>query len=56
MGKSVTGTIMQALTMFGFFLKILFYLFLERGEGRDKDRERSIDVREKHQWVASTGD
>ena len=39
-----------------FFLKILFYLFLERGEGRDKDRERSIDVREKHQWVASTGD
>ena len=30
-----------------------FYLFLERGEGREKDRERNIDVREIHQSVAS---
>ena len=26
----------------------LFYLFLERGEGREIERERDIDVREKH--------
>ena len=39
------------------FLKILF---LERGEGRDKERERNIDVQEIHQLVdsctPSTGD
>ena len=29
-------------------LKDFVYLFLERGEGREKDRERSINVREKH--------
>ena len=29
------------------FLKDFIYLFLERGEGRE--RERNIDVREKHQ-------
>ena len=32
------------------FLKILV---LERGEGSKKERERNIDVREKHQLVAS---
>ena len=26
------------------FLKILFYLFLDRGEGSEKERERSINV------------
>ena len=26
-------------------------LILERGEGREKERERNIDVREKHQLV-----
>ena len=31
----------------------LFYLLLERGEGREKKRERNIDVREKHRSVAS---
>ena len=34
------------------FLKILFS-FLERGEGRKKERERNIDVWEKYQSVAS---
>ena len=29
------------------------YLFLERGEGREKERERDIGVREEHQSVAS---
>ena len=29
------------------------YLFLERGEGSEKDRERDFDVREKLPWVAS---
>ena len=29
------------------------YLFLERGEGREKERERNIDVREKRQSIAS---
>ena len=29
------------------------HLFLERGEGREKERERNINVREKHQLVAS---
>ena len=28
--------------------KDFIYLFLERGEGREKERERNIDVREKH--------
>ena len=27
-----------------FFLKILFHLFLERGEGREKERERNINM------------
>ena len=26
------------------FLKDVIYLFLERGEGREKERERNIDV------------
>ena len=29
------------------------YLFLERREGREKERERNIEVREKHPSVAS---
>ena len=29
------------------------YLFLERGEGKEKERERNIDVKEKHQLVSS---
>ena len=32
---------------------ILFIHFLERGEGRNKERERNITVQEKHQSVAS---
>ena len=30
-----------------FFLKYSMYFFLERGEGREKERERNINVREK---------
>ena len=33
--------------------KDFIYLFLERREGREKERERNIDVREKHPLVAS---
>ena len=29
-----------------------FYLFIFRGEGRENERERNIDGREKHQSVA----
>ena len=38
-----------------FFIHLLkdFYLFLEKGEGKKKERERNIDVREKHWSVAS---
>ena len=32
---------------FFFFLNSI-YLFLERGEGREKERERNIDVQEMH--------
>ena len=28
--------------------KIKKFLFLERGEGREKERERNIEVKEKH--------
>ena len=31
----------------------LNYLFIFREKGREKERERNIDVREKHQSVAS---
>ena len=34
------------------FLKILFIL-REREEGREKEKDRNIDAREKHLWVAS---
>ena len=33
-----------------FLLKILF-VYLERGEGRNKERERKINVREKHRSI-----
>ena len=32
---------------------ILFIYFLERGEGREKEKERNINVREIHQLVAA---
>ena len=35
------------------FLKDFIYLFLEIGEGKEKEREGNIDVREIHQLVAS---
>ena len=45
------------------FLKLflrLYFIFRERGEGREKEWKKNMDVREKHQLVASpeppTGD
>ena len=35
------------------FLKDLIYLFLERWEEREEERERNIELREKHQLLAS---
>ena len=35
------------------FFKDFLSLFLERGEGREKERERNIDVPEIHRSVAS---
>ena len=37
-----------------YFKNIYFILFLERGERREKEEERNIDVREKHQLVVSS--
>ena len=34
--------------LLSFFKKILFIFFLERGEGKEKDRERDIYVQDKH--------
>ena len=36
------------LVSLGLSLKDFIYLFLERGEGREKEGEINIDVREKH--------
>ena len=48
---------LQCRTVFGkidFSLKkiffICFYFFLESGEGREKERKRNINVKEKHLW------
>ena len=35
------------------FCKDFIYLFLKRGEGREKERQRNTDAREKHQSFAS---
>ena len=44
----------EAIPCFYFcFLKDFIYFFLQRWEGRQKERERNIDVHEKHQSVAS---
>ena len=37
---------------FIFLIKDFMYLFLEKGEGREKERERNISVRQKHGSVA----
>ena len=37
------------------FFKKIFYLYLERGEGREKERERNIDMCERHiDWMPLT--
>ena len=35
------------------FKKDFIYVFLEKGEGREKERERNINMQEEHQTVAS---
>ena len=37
------------------FLKDMIILFLEQREGREKERKRNIDVKEKYRSVASPG-
>ena len=44
---------MQRSVSWRFFFKDFYSLILGRGERRDKERERNIDVREKHESVAS---
>ena len=39
---------------FIYSFKHFTYLFLERGEGREKERKRNFDVKEKHQSSASS--
>ena len=39
--------------LFYFFFKHFIYLFLERGQGREKERETNVDVWEKHRSFAS---
>ena len=36
---------------FLFFSFLFIYLFLERGEGKENQRERNVDVREKLNWL-----
>ena len=36
-----------------YFLKDFINLFLERGERREKERQRNTDMREKHRLVVS---
>ena len=51
--KSPGITFLHGFSQISLFFKEGIYLFLERGEGREKERERNIDVREKHRLVAS---
>ena len=41
------------MTQSGTFFFLRLYLFIFREKGREKERERNIDVQEIHQWVAS---
>ena len=42
--KKQMESIMKTLIIFKDFLKDFIYLFLERGERREKERERNINV------------
>ena len=54
------SVLLVCLLCFFILFKYFIYLLLDRGEGREKKRERNIDVREKRPLVAShtppTGD
>ena len=41
-------------SLIAIFKKGFIYLSLERGEGREIEREKNIDVREKHQFLLHT--
>ena len=44
---------LKSIASLRFFKKFFIYLFLERGKGREEERERNVDVSEKHCLVAS---
>ena len=46
-----TGLLLLCIRSHSFCFKD--FMYLERGKGREKERERNIDVREKHKPVAS---
>ena len=43
-GPSMTGSTLRGFFFKFIFLKDFIYLFLERGERREKERERNTDV------------
>ena len=53
MTQNLTQTSTSSFIYFLELKKDFIYLFLEREEGREIKREKNIDVREKHQLVAS---
>ena len=47
--QTKTKTVFRPADLINLFIfKDFIYLFLEKGEGREKERERSLEVREKH--------
>ena len=48
---STLGSDDYGLGLWKYFLKDFIYLFLEKGEGRDNERERKILVWERNSWV-----
>ena len=50
-GEKEDADVLLGVCLWSLFLFI--YLFLERREGREKERKRNIDVREKYQSLAS---
>ena len=49
----VRGVICEISEPYFYFFNDFIYLLLERGEGREKERERNINVQEIHQMTAS---
>ena len=51
--KSCHYMLFPCVSLSSFFQRDFIYLFSERGEGREKEKEKNIDVQEKHQLLAS---